>query len=130
MNVSNSEINGDTVWLWSGADCVSDSINTGSTLHWAAKESIRCIDAGSEFGTYFFSNDEHDTSENCIKSSIILYPDANGKYTYFSSSGVAAELEDKTVIDKNLFISMLGFDEEIWNLDNIDITAGKYPTIR
>ena len=41
-----------------------------------------------------------------------------------------ATFNDVSLIDKDLFISMLGFNETVWNLDNIDVENGIYPTIR
>ena len=41
-----------------------------------------------------------------------------------------ATFNDVSLIDKDLFVSMLGFDSSVWNLDNIDIENGIYPTIR
>ncbi len=121
ITVSKSEIHSKTNNAWSYVDCVTDSINTGKTQAWGASQSVRCIDAGSEVGTYDLGD---------ISSSIVLYPNANGVYTYYSSSGTQATFDDASLINKNLFKSMLGFDETIWNLDNIDIANGLYPTIR
>ena len=55
---------------------------------------------------------------------------ANGGFTYYSASGTMATFNDVSLIDKDLFISMLGFDSTVWDLDNIDIENGIYPTIR
>ena len=121
VEVEKAEIKATTDIVWSGVVLLKDSINVGKTKEWGALQSVRCIDAGAEIGSY-------DLRE--IKSSIILYPDANGIYTYYSSSGTQATFDNATLIDKNLFKSMLGFDETIWNLDNIDIANGLYPTIR
>ena len=121
VEVEKAEIKATTDIVWSGVILLKDSINVGKTKKWGALQSVRCIDAGAEIGSY-------DLGE--IKSSIILYPDANGIYTYYSSSGTQATFDNATLIDKNLFKSMLGFDETIWNLDNIDISNGLYPTIR
>ena len=121
VEVEKAEIKATTDIVWSGVVLLKDSINVGKTKEWGARQSVRCIDAGAEIGSY-------DLGE--IKSSIILYPDANGIYTYYSSSGTQATFDNATLIDKNLFKSMFGFDETIWNLDNIDIANGLYPTIR
>ena len=121
VEVEKAEIKATTDIVWSGVILLKDSINVGKTKKWGALQSVRCIDAGAEIGSY-------DLGE--IKSSIILYPDANGIYTYYSSSCTQATFDNATLIDKNLFKSMLGFDETIWNLDNIDIANGLYPTIR
>ena len=44
------------------------------------------------------------------------------------SNGVICTMEQ---INNKLFHSeVLGLDETIWNLDNIDIVNGKYPTLR
>ena len=121
VEVEKAEIKATTDIVWSGVVLLKDSINVGKTKEWGARQSVRCIDAGAEIGSY-------DLGE--IKSSIILYPDANGIYTYYSSSGTQATFDNATLIDKNLFKSMFGFDETIWNLDNIDIANELYPTIR
>lgn len=116
--VSNSEISGNTSTCWSNVNTLTDSINTGLTTTWGADNSLRVIDAGNE-----------NVMTN-VKSSIILYPDANGIYTYYSASGTAVTISNPTLINKNLFVSMLGFDETIWDFDNLDIQNKKYPSIR
>ena len=121
ITVSQSEIHSKTKIAWSMVTLLEDSIHTGITQSWGAFESIRCIDAGSEIGTYDLGK---------ISSSIILYPDANGVFTYYSASGTMATFNDVSLIDKDLFISMLGFDSTVWNLDNIEMENGKYPRIR
>ena len=121
ISVQKSEIHSKTTTAWGGVDELCDSIHTGTTQNWGAKKSVRCIDAGAEVGSYDLGT---------ISSSIILYPDANEVYTYYSSSGTQGTFKGNELIDKNLFVSMLGFDETIWNLENIDIKNGIYPTIR
>lgn len=121
ISVQKSEIHSKTTTAWGGVDELCDSIHTGTTQNWGAKRSVRCIDTGAEIGSYNLGT---------ISSSIILYPDANEVYTYYSSSGTQATFKGSELIDKNLFVSMLGFDETIWNLENIDIKNGIYPTIR
>lgn len=121
ITVQKSEIHSKTTTAWGGVDELCDSIHTGTTQNWGAKKSVRCIDAGAEIGSYDLET---------ISSSIILYPDANEVYTYYSSSGTQGTFKGSELIDKNLFVSMLGFDETIWNLENIDIKNGIYPTIR
>ena len=100
---------------------MTNSINTGKTSKWGAAKSTNCIDCKSEYGTYDLNN---------IYSSIVLFPDANGIFTYFSLAGTKATFNNAKLINKELFVSMLGFDESIWNLDNIDIENGQYPFIR
>lgn len=121
ITVSQSEIHSKTKIAWSMVTLLEDSIHTGITQSWGASESNRCIDAGSEIGSYDLGK---------ISSSIILYPDANGVFTYYSASGTMATFNDVSLIDKDLFVSMLGFDSTVWGLDNIDIENGIYPTIR
>lgn len=65
-----------------------------------------------------------------IKSSIVLMPSANGEYTYISANGDAVTISDVSLIDKNLFVSLLGLSEEVWDLDDIDIKSGKYPKLK
>ena len=65
-----------------------------------------------------------------IKSSIVLMPSANGEYTYISAQGDVVTLSDVSLIDKNLFVSLLGLSEEVWDLDDIDIKSGKYPKLK
>ena len=121
ITVSQSEIHSKTKIAWSMVTLLEDSIHTGITQSWGAQESNRCIDAGSEIGSYNLGK---------ISSSIILYPDANGVFTYYSASGTMATFNDVSLIDKDLFISMLGFDSTVWDLDNINMENGIYPTIR
>ena len=121
ISVQKSEIHSKTTTAWGGVDELCDSIHTGTTQNWGAKKSVRCIDTSAEIGSYDLGT---------ISSSIILYPDANEVYTYYSSSGTQGTFKGSELIDKNLFVSMLGFDETIWNLENIDIKNGIYPTIR
>ena len=121
ISVEKSEINADTTVAWSGVSSLINSINTGKTSKWGATKSTNCIDCKSEYGTYDL---------NDIYSSIVLFPDANGIFTYFSLAGTKATFNNAKLINKELFVSMLGFDESIWNLDNIDIENGQYPFIR
>ena len=121
ITVSQSEIHSKTKIAWSRVTLLEDSIHTGITQSWGAFVSVRCIDAGSEIGSYDLRK---------ISSSIVLYPDANGVFTYYSASGTMATFNDVYLIDKDLFISMLGFDSTVWDLDNIDIENGKFPRIR
>lgn len=122
IDLSRCELNGNTEVAFYGVKNLTDSINTGVTKRWGAGNLERCIDAGSKSGTYDYSSS--------MLSSIILYPDANDNYTYWSSSGTKTTISDSTLLDKNMFKSMLGFDESVWDLDDIDVANGKYPRIR
>ena len=119
--VSCAEINGRTETAWSNVTSLSDAVLNGITENWGAKESIRCVDIKNEYSRL---------SRNNITESIVLLPDANGIYTYYSASGTANTFNDGSAINKDLFVSMLGFDEGIWDLDNIDVGKGLYPTIK
>ena len=112
---------------FSGVKQLSDSINIGLSEKWGAVQSTRCVDAGENAGIYNYSADY---GEEQIYSSIVLYPNANNEYFYYTSSGEEQTFVDSTLITKDFFISLLCFDETVWNLDNIDVENGIYPTIR
>lgn len=120
-SVSSSEICGETETAWSNVKNLHDSKLGGKTKKWGAESSIRCIDTANDVDAF---------KNVSIKSSILLYPDANGLYTYYSAQGELVTLNDASLITKDLFVSLFGFSEEVWNLDDIDIGSGLYPTIR
>ncbi len=121
VRVSKSTIKSPTTTAWSNVDVLEDSINLGTATSWGSSKTTRCIDVGNEYGgSYTLS----------ATSSIVLFPDANGVYTYMLSSGVTGNFSDSSLITKEMFISMLGFDETIWNLDEFDLASGVYPSIR
>ena len=119
--VSRAEINGNTETAWSRVTALSDAILNGTTENWGASVSIRCVDTENEYELL---------SRNNITQSIVLFPDANGTYTYYTASGTANTFDDESSINKELFVSMLGFDDVVWDLDNIDVERGRYPTIK
>lgn len=120
--VSSSVIHGDTESAWKGATLIQDCLLDGKTLEWGAEKSLRCIDTTNEINVL--------KNLRNISSSIFLYPDANGNYFYYSAQGELVKLNDVSLINKELFVSLFGFSEEIWNLDNIDINNREYPSIR
>lgn len=117
----NAEIRGNTKVAWSGVTYLSNAILNGKTEKWGAYESEKCIDTSHEFSML---------NRGVIKSSIVLMPSANGEYTYISATGDAVTISDVSLIDKNLFVSLLGLSEEVWDLDDIDIKSGKYPKLK
>ena len=121
VNVSKASVLADTVVAFSGVNKLSDSINVGKCDEWGATKSEKCIDAGENASSY---------SHGDVTSSIVLYPTANNEYYYYSAVGEQLSLVDSALITKDFFVSFLGFDETIWNLDDIDVQKGLYPTIR
>lgn len=121
VKLVNAEIRGKTKVAWSGVDNLSNAILNGKTEEWGAKNSEKCIDTSHEFSML---------ERSVIKSSIVLMPSANGEYTYISATGDAVTISDVSLIDKNLFVSLLGLSEEVWDLDDIDIKSGKYPKLK
>ncbi len=133
ISVSRTAITGDTTCAWGYVDVLEDSCNYGTTSYWGAKLSTHCVDLGGEKGKYKYNRkmtgDFNSSDADNIKSSVNLYPDANGNYTYWSQDGVEAVINDASLIEKQFFTSLLGFDEANWNLDDIDVANGKYPMI-
>ena len=121
ISVNNAEINGNTNVAWSNATTLTDALLNGRTNSWGAEQSLRCIDTKNDLSQLEIEN---------VFSSIFLYPDANGVYSYFSAEGELLTFNDASLIDKNLFVSLFGFSEETWDLDTIDIGNGLYPHIR
>ncbi len=121
VDLVNAEIRGNTKVAWSGVNKLSNAILNGKTDEWGAKYSEKCIDTSNEFSML---------NRGGIKSSIVLMPSANGEYTYISANGDAVTISDVSLIDKNLFVSLLGLSEEVWDLDDIDIKSGKYPKLK
>lgn len=121
IKLVNAEIRGKTKVAWSGVKYLSNAILNGKTEEWGATYSEKCIDTSNEFSML---------TRYGIKSSIVLMPSANGEYTYISANGDAVTISDVSLIDKNLFVSLLGLSEEIWDLDDIDIKSGKYPKLK
>lgn len=121
IKLVNAEIRGKTKVAWSGVKYLSNAILNGKTEEWGAKYSEKCIDTSNEFSML---------KREGIKSSIVLMPSANGEYTYISANGDAVTISDVSLIDKNLFVSLLGLSEEVWDLDDIDIKSGKYPKLK
>lgn len=121
VKLVNAEIRGKTKEAWSGVTYLSNAILNGKTEEWGAKYSEKCIDTSNEFSIL---------KREGIKSSIVLMPSANGEYTYISAQGDVVTISDVSLIDKNLFVSLLGLSEEVWDLDDIDIKSGKYPKLK
>lgn len=121
VKLVNAEIRGKTKVAWSGVTYLSNAILNGKTEEWGAKYSEKCIDTSNEFSIL---------KREGIKSSIVLMPSANGEYTYISAQGDVVTISNVSLIDKNLFVSLLGLSEEVWDLDDIDIKSGKYPKLK
>lgn len=121
VDLKNAEIRGKTKVAWSGVTYLSNAILNGKTEEWGATYSEKCIDTSNELSMLY---------RGSIDSSIVLMPSANGEYTYISANGDAVTISDVSLIDKNLFVSLLGLSEEVWDLDDIDIKSGKYPKLK
>lgn len=117
----NAEIRGKTKVAWSDVDYLSNAILNGKTEVWGAIHSEKCIDTSNELSMLY---------RGVIDSSIVLMPSANGEYTYISAQGDVVTISDVSLIDKNLFVSLLGLSEEVWDLDDIDIKNCKYPKLK
>ena len=93
----------------------------GKTKNWGCKIGTRCIDTANDLTLFEKVN---------LKSSILLYPDANGVRSFYSSSGTRVTFNDPSIVNKDMFTSMLGFSEDVWNFDSIDVQNGIYPHIK
>ena len=118
--VEKSEIHPATDTAWGCVTSLTDSANYGSTTAWGAEDNVRVVDCNYVSESYYGS----------ISSSINLYPDANGAFTYYSAGGEAATLTDTSLLTKEFFESFLGFDPTVWDLSAINIANGEYPHIR
>jgi len=49
--------------------------------------------------------------------------------TITNSYDFTAEPDEK-MNDKSFYTEVLGWDEEVWDLDDLDIENGKYPTLK
>ena len=121
IEVSSSEINGMTSSAWSGVTVLNDVRVGGKTKNWGCKIGTRCIDTANDLTLFEKVN---------LKSSILLYPDANGVRSFYSSSGTRVTFNDPSIVNKDMFTSMLGFSEDVWNFDSIDVQNGIYPHIK
>ena len=121
IKVSSSEINGITSSAWSGVTVLNDVRVGGKTKNWGCTIGTRCIDTANDLTLFENVN---------LKSSILLYPDANGVRSFYSSSGTRVTFNDPSIVNKDMFTSMLGFSEDVWNLDHIDVQNGIYPHVK
>lgn len=121
IKVSSSEINGITSSAWSNATDVNDVRLGGKTKYWGCSGGTRCIDTANDLSLF---------ERIHLKSSILLYPDANGVRSFYSSSGTRVTFNDPSVVNKDMFTSMLGFSEDVWNLDSLDMQNGIYPHVK
>ena len=128
IKVSKSTINGKTNTVWGGVYELSDSVNTGKSSAWGVKLNVRVIDSGSWRGSYEYKGGSYNSES--IVSSAILLPDANGLYTYFSLVGEENTLSDADLLNKDFFISALGFNDSIWDFSGIDIANGLFPRLK
>ena len=129
IDVCNSANYGSTMYAWGGVNCLTNCISTSPSDYWGAKNSIQCIDAGiqgQKFDYNAFTSDGSGIATNCVS----LIPDGNGVYRYYNSASKMAEVKKASLINKDFFVSLLKFDEGIWNFDNLNVTQKKYPTIR
>ncbi len=127
INVSNSQNTGNIETAWGSVNSLKNSINLGECLYWGANVSENCVDI-NEITTYNYSINKR--TENNIRNSIILFENADGSYYYFTSGGQQGTINNITLLTKDLFITLLSFDETIWDLDNFDLSNGTYPTLR
>ena len=65
-----------------------------------------------------------------MNSILFLSKDSDGNITYISPSGVTSQTNAYSLFTKEFFIDYLGFDETIWNFDDINIAEGIYPALR
>ena len=121
VSVNNSINNGDSTTLWGNVTTLENCLNTGIGSYWGAETTKHCIDIGSEAGTYTFSN---------ISNSIILFPNADGSYVYYTADGYEGSINNITLLTKELFVSLLTFDTNIWDFDAFEAGSSEYPILK
>ncbi len=130
--VNNSSNNGNSITAWGDVEVLTNSINLGQCSYWGVKVTNNCFDI-AEKGTYTFnitdSSFNSSTDEN-IKNSFILFKNADGSYYCFTSGGEQSVVDNITLVTKEWFKAFLSFDENIWNLDDFDLSENIYPTLK
>ena len=121
VSVKNSINNGNSTILWGNVTTLENCLNTGIGSYWGAETTKHCIDVGSEVGTYTFDN---------ISNSIILFPNADGSYVYYTADGYEGSINNITLLTKELFVSLLTFDTNIWNFDAFEAGSSGYPILK
>ena len=118
--------NGNSTFLWGEVAVLENSLNTGNGQYWGAETTRHCIDVGSEAGTYTFGS----TLSGSISSSIILFPNPNGSYVYYTADGYEGSINNITLLTKELFVSLLTFDTNIWDFDAFEAGSSEYPILK
>ena len=119
--VSESINHGNSTWVWGSVTTLENCLNTGIGLYWGAGTTNHCIDVGNEAGTYTFGN---------ISNSIILFPNADGSYVYYTADGYEGSINNITLLTKELFVSLLTFDTNIWDFDAFEAGSSEYPILK
>ena len=105
---------------------LTNSINTSESSYWGAKNSTNCIDAAVQDQSFDYDASTKGVATNCVS----LIPDGNGVYKYYNSASSLAEVKKASLINKDFFVSLLKFDESVWNFDGLSIVQKHYPKIR
>ena len=121
INVIESINNGDSTTLWGRVKNLENCLNTGTGSYWGAGTTKHCLDAGNEAGTYTFGN---------ISNSIILFPNADGSYVYYTADGYEGSINNITLLTTELFVSLLTFDTNIWDFDAFETGSSEYPILK
>lgn len=121
IQVACSANHGNTTIAWGGVTALTNCINTGRCSSWGATQSNNCFDI-AEQGTYQYGSN--------IMNSFILFENADGSYYCYTSGGKLSVVSNITLVTKEWFVSFLSFDENIWNLDDFDLSNNIYPTFR
>ncbi len=130
-SVSGSSYAAGIVILDSTSTTVTTCINTGNiTGYYAGGIMVKTLAASSKH------------IENCVNigtvtgersGNIFINADASHNDNPHERPNCYALNENATAEElssKEFYINVLHFDEKIWNLDNLDIANGKYPTLR
>ena len=125
IDVSCSSNYGSTKFAWGGVTNLENCISTNDTQSWGAKKSLNCIDAAVQGQKFSFSVLNEGIATNCVS----LMPDGDGVYKYYNSASKIAEVKKASLINKDFFVSLLKFDENIWDFNDLDIINRQYPKI-
>ncbi len=127
IDVSNSSNYGSSMYAWGGVRNLTNCISTGGSSYWGAKNSTNCIDAGVQNQGFFYDfSKKEGVATNCVS----LVPNESGAYKYYNSASKVAEVKKASLINKDFFVSLLKFDESVWNFDGLNIIQKQYPKIR
>ena len=126
VDVCDSSNYGSSTYAWGGVRNLTNCINTSESSYWGAKNSTNCIDAAVQDQSYDYDSSTKGVVTNCVS----LIPDGNGVYKYYNSASSVAEVKKASLINKDFFVSLLKFDESVWNFDELNIIQKQYPKIR